>query len=230
MKGNIIGFDPDTNTGAISGHDGNRYDFVMLDWRAAGRPRKGDLVDFQAIDQRATEIQLIEPQYVTPSFGQFYFSPYGRISRSQLWLRWILPYLGIVLVLDVIQIVAGQTSVPGVIASIILGIFSLVAIWPAIAIQVKRVHDRNKSGWFVLYYYVPATLFFILVFAWIGSAIVGISSGEDAAAAFGSLGVLGILVILLGVAVTGIAIWFFVEFGCLRGTVGANRFGPDPVR
>ena len=25
MKGNVIGFDSDTNTGAISGHEGNRY-------------------------------------------------------------------------------------------------------------------------------------------------------------------------------------------------------------
>jgi uncharacterized membrane protein YhaH (DUF805 family) len=25
------------------------------------------------------------------------------------------------------------------------------------------------------------------------------------------------------------AIWLFVELGCLRGTIGSNRFGPDPV-
>jgi uncharacterized membrane protein len=25
MRGNVIGFDPDANAGAISGHDGNRY-------------------------------------------------------------------------------------------------------------------------------------------------------------------------------------------------------------
>ena len=24
-------------------------------------------------------------------------------------------------------------------------------------------------------------------------------------------------------------IWLFVELGCLRGTVGPNRFGPDPL-
>ena len=24
-------------------------------------------------------------------------------------------------------------------------------------------------------------------------------------------------------------IWVFVELGCMRGTIGANRFGPDPL-
>jgi hypothetical protein len=31
MRGNIIGFDQDTNTGAISGYDGQRYDFATVD-------------------------------------------------------------------------------------------------------------------------------------------------------------------------------------------------------
>src|SRR5580693_1356522 len=96
MKGNVIGFDPDTNTGAISGHDGNRYDFVTLDWRGTGHPRRGDLVDFQAIEQRATEIYLIEPAYAPPGLAAFYFSPYGRISRSQYWQRFMLPYIAII--------------------------------------------------------------------------------------------------------------------------------------
>ncbi len=30
------------------------------------------------------------------------------------------------------------------------------------------------------------------------------------------------------VPVVGI-LWWLIEFGCLRGTVGPNRFGPDPV-
>ena len=45
-----------------------------------------------------------------------------------------------------------------------------------------------------------------------------------------ALGGLGIAVILLGLTWVGISLWFFVEFGCLRGTIGANRFGPDPVK
>lgn len=56
MKGNVLGFDPDSNTGAITGHDGQRYDFVRLEWRGPGRPGRGDTVDFVADGQRATQI------------------------------------------------------------------------------------------------------------------------------------------------------------------------------
>ena len=56
MKGEIIGFDPDTNTGAISGHDGNRYDFVRLDWRGSALPTRGTAVDFVSEGMHAREI------------------------------------------------------------------------------------------------------------------------------------------------------------------------------
>ena len=56
MKGNIIGFDPDSNTGAISGHDGRRYDFVRLEWRGGNAPSRGAVVDFVAEAGHATQI------------------------------------------------------------------------------------------------------------------------------------------------------------------------------
>jgi len=56
VKGDVLGFDADTNTGAISGHDGRRYDFVTLDWRGPGRPSRGETVDFVAEGSRATQI------------------------------------------------------------------------------------------------------------------------------------------------------------------------------
>jgi uncharacterized membrane protein YhaH (DUF805 family) len=229
MKGNVIGFDPDTNTGAISGHDGNRYDFVTRDWRAPSPPRHGDIVDFQAIERRATEIYLVEPVYVPPGFGSFYFSPLGRISRSQYWLRFVLPYIAIVVVLRIASHLSGRQSAAAVAISIILGIFSLVALWPSIAVLVKRIHDRDKSGWLVLVSLIPSMLFTILLFIWVGAAVIAVAAGQTATAA-PSLGVLGIVVILLALVVLGIHIWFFIEFGCMRGTIGANRFGADPVR
>lgn len=229
MKGNVIGFDPDTNTGAISGHDGNRYDFATADWRGHSQPRHGDVVDFQPQGQRATQIYLVQAEYVAPSFGQFYFSPSGRISRSQYWLRFMLPYIGITVVLEILAAISGNNSTLAGVVGIIMMIFSLVAIWPSIAILVKRIHDRNKSGWLCLALYIPTILFTISLVAWIAAAVVAVASGKsDAAAA--TVGGFVVIVGILGVISAGIAIWFFVEFGCMRGTIGENRFGPDPVR
>jgi uncharacterized membrane protein YhaH (DUF805 family) len=228
MRGDVIGFDPDTNTGAISGHDGNRYDFVMLDWHAPGRPRRGDLVDFQALDHRATEIHLVEPHYVPPGFGQFYFSPYGRISRSQYWLRFMLPYFAISFVLQIAAEMVGENSAAHSAISGLLSLFGLVALWPSIAILVKRIHDRGKSGWTCLFLYIPVVLFSILLVAWLASAIVAAATG--AVFAMPPLGALGAIVIVLGIVSVGVSLWFFIEFGCMRGTIGPNRYGPDPVR
>jgi uncharacterized membrane protein YhaH (DUF805 family) len=218
MNGNVIGFDPDTNTGAISGHDGNRYDFSTSDWHGQRPPRHGDVVDFQPQGQRATQIYGTEPQYIAPGFGEFYFSPSGRISRSQYWLKFVLPYAGITLILEIIIVisaVAGSVALAGIFY-VLTTIFSLVAFWPSIAIMVKRIHDRNKTGWLVLLPLVPALL--MLLFMGIGAAAGG---GGTAVAIIGGI---------FGIALLAIAIWFFVEFGCMRGTIGANRFGPDPVQ
>lgn len=228
MKGNVIGFDPDTNTGAISGHDGNRYDFATQDWHGRSRPRHGDVVDFQIDGQRAHAIYLLEPEYVPPGFWQFYFSPSGRISRSQYWLRFMVPYLAIFYGLYFTMKVLGEESTGHTVVSAIQTIFVLVAFWPSIAILVKRIHDRNKSGWLCLALYVPVVLFFVLLIVWFAGAIV--AAAKSGTFEPPALDALGITVIVFAVISAVVGLWFFIEFGCLRGTVGANRFGPDPVR
>jgi uncharacterized membrane protein len=56
MRGSIVGFDADTNSGAIIGHDGGRYDFVRLNWRGAAAPSRGTEVDFVAEGVQAIDI------------------------------------------------------------------------------------------------------------------------------------------------------------------------------
>jgi len=228
MKGNVIGFDPDTNSGAISGHDGQRYDFATLDWHGHSQPRHGDVVDFQPEGQRATQIYLLEPEYVEPSFGQFYFLPSGRISRSQYWLKFVLPYIGIIIVLQLMSVLSSSSSPLHILSSILIFIFSLVVVWPSLVVMIKRIHDRNKSGWFCLILYVPLTIFIILLIIWLAALLVAIGAGSTASAP--AIGAFAVFVMILGFVCAGITIWFFIEFGCMRGTIGPNRFGPDPVR
>jgi uncharacterized membrane protein len=63
MRGDVLGFDPETNSGAISGHDGQRYEFVRLEWRGAGLPVRGLAVDFVAEGGRATQIYPLGGQF-----------------------------------------------------------------------------------------------------------------------------------------------------------------------
>lgn len=179
MRGNVIGFDPDTNTGAISGYDGNRYDFVTQDWRGHGPPRHGDIVDFQTgTDQRAHDIYLIEAEYAQPSWGEFLLSPHGRISRSQYWLRWTLPVVVVTIVLEIICFSIFSAAA----AATIIGLYALALLWPSIAILIKRSHDRDWPWPFILLFLIPI-----------------------------------------------VSIWPLIELWFLRGTIGSNRFGADPV-
>jgi len=214
MKGNVIGFDPDTNTGAISGHDGKRYDFATADWHGSQRPRHGDLVDFVSNGQRAGQIYPVEPEYKPPSFWEFYFSARGRISRSQYWLRFFLPVFLIGAVLALLGEVGGDA------VTSLGSIWQLLVLWPSIAILIKRIHDRDKSGALVWVLYGPMIPAVIVTIA---AVIAGAAGSNETAIG------LGIVAAVFWVAVAGVAIWFFIEFGCMRGTVGPNRFGPDPV-
>ncbi len=209
MRGKVIGFDAQANIGAIEGDDGQRYDFNRADWRSQTRPTQGDLVEFRAGGQRAVQINPIEPDYVAPSLGEFLFSPRGRVSRAQFWLKWLLPVLAIHLLFGIA--IGGAFAADGYRAALILttawGGFVVATLWPSAAILVKRIHDRNKSGWLALAYF-PAGLLLLLL-------LVG-SRGNP-------------MTLTLMLVTTMVTVWFFVEFGCMPGTFGVNRYGPDPV-
>lgn len=48
MRGNILDFSIQENTGYISGDDGKRYTFIGREWKENAAPKKGDIVDFEA--------------------------------------------------------------------------------------------------------------------------------------------------------------------------------------
>ena len=213
MKGNVIGFDAGSNTGAIGGADGRRYDFTRFDWHGQEAPRHDAVVDFVPQGERATAVYPLAPEYVPPTLGQFYFSLRGRISRTQYWLRLFLPLLAIGFVLNLLQTV----GIEG--AGTVSRLFILLMLWPFTAVLVKRIHDRNKSGALVWVFYGPLLIAIVMTVIAIIGAVV--SSGDA--------GLLGFVSGALWLTVVGIGIWFFIEFGCMRGTTGPNRFGPDPV-
>jgi uncharacterized membrane protein YhaH (DUF805 family) len=76
------------------------------------------------------------------------------------------------------------------------------------ATAVKRLHDRSKSGWWI----VPFCIAPILL------GKVGDWFGDSYPANF------------LMLVMIALSVWGFVETLCLRGTTGPNRFGPDPLR
>ncbi len=58
MKGKILDFSVQTNSGAISGDDGERYNFSGADWKSERPPTRGMFVDFATEDYQAKEIYI----------------------------------------------------------------------------------------------------------------------------------------------------------------------------
>lgn len=93
---------------------------------------------------------------------------------------------------------------------VIGGLFSLIIIIPGIAVAVRRLHDLNKSGWWLL-----APFLILIIGLIIGLIGVAGTVEEGGAAAWVWLMVAG------GIMSLVMSIWLLFA----RGTDGANRFG-----
>lgn len=128
-----------------------------------------------------------------------YLSFAGRANRQRYWLATLAIY-GLMLVAAV-----GGMMIP-MVGPAVAGIAIVAAMWASLAIASRRLHDRNKSAWWLLPMFLPAAVL---------SGIGGVA-GEEAGAIFNVLSL-------------PFSIWILVELGCLKGTEGPNRFGPDPL-
>ena len=76
----------------------------------------------------------------------------GRARRKEYWM-FALFNLIICIVLGVIEAIAGIA--PEGDQSVLAGIYSLAVLIPAIAVSVRRLHDTNHSGPWLLIALVP---------------------------------------------------------------------------
>ena len=102
---------------------------------------------------------------------QFLLSHEGRINRQPYWT-----YVVVVIAASiVVGIVAGILHL-----QILSSLFGLVLIYPGVIVQIKRWHDRDKSGWWCLINLIP-------VIGWIWSIVeCGFLTGTSGANRFGA--------------------------------------------
>jgi len=164
MRGQILGIDRSAGTGAISGSTGDRFEFALSEWRSDIPPQIGEEVDFVAADDGAKAVYRIPGVPEPFSWRVFLLHSSGRVSRSQYWLRWTLPY-SIVLIILSIASNASRSSWSGQSNpwDATLGLLTLLAVWPSVAISLKRIHDHDRSGWFYLVLLIPVVQLWPLV-------------------------------------------------------------------
>ena len=128
----------------------------------------------------------------------------GRAQRSEFW--WFAAFFFICLPLSILIFIWPL-------------IFALLI--PTLAVSVRRLHDTNRSAWWVLPPFlvvIPAPL--IVFSAWLVSVM-------DQDEEFRSVAFL--IAVLFFVIALGCCILILVLCAS-AGTVGSNRYGPDPLR
>jgi uncharacterized membrane protein YhaH (DUF805 family) len=134
----------------------------------------------------------------------------GRAPRAEYW--WF--FLGIILAYIVLSIVESIVGLDGMIAGVygpLTVLMWIVTFVPQLAVGARRLHDTNRTGWWLL---AP-----ILPYA-IGIALAGPAILSGSMAGLGTAG----LFFLIG-AVAAIVLLVFMV---LPGTTGDNDYGPDP--
>ena len=127
----------------------------------------------------------------------------GRIRRRDYWIYSILVGL----------FSLGVTAIGVLGAGLELGdknlalATNLLVAWPNLAIGVKRLHDRGRSGWFVLIFFVAPAVIFELVDRLAPAAPIAL---------------------LMSVLAAVPALWGLVEMGFRDTVPGPNRFGQSP--
>ena len=83
-----------------------------------------------------------------------WFSFDGRSNRSRFWGVMIaLWFMGIVWMVGMIE-VREATTAPSVV-KLLWGMLIVPLAWVWLATCVKRLHDRDKCGWWILFAWVP---------------------------------------------------------------------------
>jgi uncharacterized membrane protein YhaH (DUF805 family) len=80
----------------------------------------------------------------------------GRASRAEYWWFWLFSIVVVSIGLAIDVLVLGSdaiTSSRGL--GLVSGIATLVLALPSLAVQVRRLHDQEKSGWFILLNLIP---------------------------------------------------------------------------
>lgn len=170
MKGQILDFSIQNNSGIISGEDQNRYQFNGAEWRDQKPPMRGDQVDFshdgsgnalqvyRALQQsngfsglnnqldKISNLNQSEENYTivdwTVKVLKNYVNFEGRARRKEYWF-FVLATLIAGIVLKIIGSILHM-------GDLLNGLLNLAVFLPSLAVVARRLHDTNRSGWWQL--------------------------------------------------------------------------------
>jgi len=73
----------------------------------------------------------------------------GRASRSEFWWWFLFTFLA--------------SAATGIVSQSLSALFSLGVMLPSLAVGARRLHDTNRSEWFLLLWFIPLIGWIILI-------------------------------------------------------------------
>lgn len=166
----------------------------------------------------------------------------GRARRQEFWLFWLVQFLffsvlnSIVMALmfQSFSTISAQTDPSNFMFNptfMVLGqvgnVISLALLVPNLAVGVRRLHDTNRTGWWLILPIAAFVVGLVLFLATQGGHLASLFTDKyenNPQAVFSLIGS-GFLMVWLPTFVGSVVLFVF---NVLDGTPGANRFGPDP--
>jgi uncharacterized membrane protein YhaH (DUF805 family) len=87
---------------------------------------------------------------------QHYFDFNGRARRAEFWW-YVLVNIIIAIILNVIGSILHLGQLLG-------GLYNLAVLLPSLGVGVRRLHDINRSGWWLLIAFVPIVGAILLIY------------------------------------------------------------------
>ena len=77
----------------------------------------------------------------------------GRARRKEYWYFTLFNFLAFFVLTFIDGVIGSFNSEVGI--GLLAGVYSLAILTPAIAVSVRRLHDTNRSGWWLLIELIP---------------------------------------------------------------------------
>lgn len=136
----------------------------------------------------------------------------GRAPRAEYWFFWLFSLIA--------EAVGRLIDVIGGIF-VVSSLISLALFLPGLAVFVRRMHDIDRTGWWVLLTFLPGLIMAMLAYRAMSGMDPTAGTAGTVTAPTGPSLLAAIVTLVIGIV---LLIWSLT-----RGTPGPNRFGPDPL-